>query len=50
MLQTEQILQKRYQLQQQLGNNAGRQTWLVQDISTSTGELAIVKLLAFKSY
>lgn len=47
MLQTEQILQGRYQLQQQLGNNAGRQTWLVKDISTSTGELAIVKLLAF---
>lgn len=47
MLQTEQILQDRYQLQQKLGNNAGRQTWLVKDISTSTGELAIVKLLAF---
>ena len=47
MLQTEQILQDRYQLQQQLGNNAGRQTWLVKDISTATGELAIVKLLAF---
>ncbi|MCT7984241.1 serine/threonine protein kinase [Laspinema sp. A4] len=50
MLQTEQILQDRYQLQQQLGNNAGRQTWLAQDISTSTGELAIVKLLAFSPH
>ncbi len=27
MLQTEQVLQSRYQLKKQLGQNAGRQTW-----------------------
>ena len=47
MLQTEQILQERYQLQQQLGQNAGRQTWLAQDLGESTSQQVIVKLLAF---
>src|SRR4028118_1377925 len=55
MLQAEQVLhvreatpeESRYQLQQQLGNNAGRQTWLAADIGTSPAELVIVKLLAF---
>jgi serine/threonine protein kinase len=47
MLQTEQLLQERYRLRQQLGNNAGRQTWLAQDISTSPPSPVIVKLLAF---
>ena len=47
MLQTQQVLDKRYQLQRQLGNNAGRQTWLAQDITTSPPETVIVKLLAF---
>jgi serine/threonine protein kinase len=47
MLQTEQILQGRYQLQQQLGNNAGRQTWLATDTGTSPASLVILKLLAF---
>lgn len=47
MLQTQQVLDKRYQLQRQLGNNAGRQTWLAQDLATSPTETVIVKLLAF---
>ena len=47
MLETAQILQQRYQLQQQLGNNAGRQTWLATDIQTSPPSPVIVKLLAF---
>jgi len=45
MLQAEQILQNRYQLKQQLGDNAGRQTWLSQDLEKS--ELVVVKLLVF---
>lgn len=55
MLKAEQILQERYQLQQQLGQNAGRQTWLALDVkasqtcrgSASVPAFVIVKLLAF---
>ncbi|MFB2923793.1 MULTISPECIES: serine/threonine protein kinase [Aerosakkonema] len=47
MLQASQVLQGRYQLQQRLGQNAGRQTWLAVDVAVSPRELAIVKLLAF---
>jgi len=47
MLQAEQILQGRYQLQRQLGQNPGRQTWLAQDLEASPVALVIVKLLAF---
>jgi serine/threonine protein kinase len=54
MLQAEQVLQERYQLKQQLGYNAGRQTWLAEDLeaqsnrdSGSIPTLVIVKLLAF---
>ena len=47
MLQTEQILQGRYQLQRLLGNNAGRQTWLATDTGTLPASLVILKLLAF---
>jgi serine/threonine protein kinase len=47
MLQVEQVLQGRYQLQKQLGNNAGRQTWLAVDLATQTRERVIVKLLPF---
>jgi serine/threonine protein kinase len=47
MLQVEQVLQGRYQLQKQLGNNAGRQTWLAVDLATQTREQVIVKLLPF---
>lgn len=37
----------RYQLQQQLGHNSGRQTWLALDLATEPHESVIVKLLAF---
>src|ERR671932_1006921 len=47
MLQAEQVLQERYQLKQKLGQNAGRQTWLADDLQHIPFELAIVKLLAF---
>lgn len=47
MLQTEQVLGERYQLQRQLGKNAGRQTWLAKDIKVSPAKPVIVKLLAF---
>ena len=47
MLQAEQMLHDRYQLTQKLGQNAGRQTWLAQDLHTSPAESVIVKLLAF---
>ena len=49
MLQAEQVLQGRYQLKQQLGNNAGRQTWLAVDLATQTQarERVIIKLLPF---
>lgn len=46
MLQAKQVLQGRYQLQQQLGHNAGRQTWLALDFSNSRNQNVIVKLLA----
>jgi serine/threonine protein kinase len=47
MLQVEQVLQGRYQLSQQLGNNASRQTWLAVDLATQAREKVIVKLLPF---
>lgn len=47
MLQAGQILHERYQLKQQLGNNAGRQTWLALDLAIQTKERVIVKLLPF---
>ncbi|MBD6616063.1 serine/threonine protein kinase [Komarekiella sp. 'clone 1'] len=49
MLQAEQILQERYQVQRQLGNNGIRQTWLATDLQASDAEnsLVVVKLLAF---
>ena len=46
MLQAKQVLQERYYLQQSLGQNAGRQTWLAQERS-QTPHPVIVKLLAF---
>ncbi|GET38244.1 hypothetical protein [Microseira wollei] len=46
MLQPEQILQERYQLQERLGRTAaGRQTWLARDLESN--DQVIVKLLAF---
>jgi len=47
MLQGGQLLQERYQLQQSLGQNAGRQTWIAVDRGVSPAERVIVKLLAF---
>ncbi|QSJ16142.1 serine/threonine protein kinase [Nostoc sp. UHCC 0702] len=49
MLQAEQILQSRYQIQRQLGNNGIRQTWLAKDLQASDAEKSqvVVKLLAF---
>ncbi|MEQ9354755.1 protein kinase domain-containing protein [Coleofasciculus chthonoplastes] len=47
MLNPQQILNGRYQLRQQLGQNAGRQTWLAEDLETQPQELVVVKLLAF---
>ena len=49
MLQEEQILQERYQLQSQLGNNGIRQTWLARDLQASNleNQQVVVKLLAF---
>lgn len=45
MLQTQQVLDNRYQLKEKLAENAGRQTWLAQDLSTQ--EDVVVKLLTF---
>jgi serine/threonine protein kinase len=49
MLQAEQILQNRYQIQRQLGNNGVRQTWLAKDLQATDvdNSLVVVKLLAF---
>ncbi|MBD2455894.1 serine/threonine protein kinase [Nostoc sp. FACHB-87] len=49
MLQIEQIIHHRYQIQKQLGNNGIRQTWLAKDLQAADGEesLVVVKLLAF---
>ncbi len=38
MLQVEQILQNRYRLQRQIGNNGVRQTWLATDLQASAQE------------
>ncbi len=47
MLEAEQVINERYQLQKKLGRNAGRQTWLAKDLNTDTQQQVIVKLLAF---
>ncbi|MBD2042347.1 serine/threonine protein kinase [Microcoleus sp. FACHB-672] len=47
MVQAEQILHDHYQLKKKLGHNAGRQTWLAEDLATPTKELVVVKLLTF---
>ncbi|MDY6786307.1 MAG: serine/threonine-protein kinase [Cyanobacteriota bacterium] len=46
MLQAGDILRDRYQLQEQLGTNLIRSTWLVRDLAATESELAVVKLLA----
>lgn len=45
MPQLQHLLQSRYRLQQSLGQNAGRQTWLAEDSMTQA--TVVVKLLAF---
>jgi serine/threonine protein kinase len=47
MLKAKQLLQNRYQLQQCLSQNAGRQTWLAEDTTQTPPQQVIVKLLAF---
>ncbi|MBE9127438.1 MULTISPECIES: protein kinase domain-containing protein [unclassified Coleofasciculus] len=47
MLKAKDTLKERYQLIRQLGQNAGRQTWLATDIESSPPKTVIVKLLAF---
>ncbi|WP_353932045.1 serine/threonine-protein kinase [Okeanomitos corallinicola TIOX110] len=49
MLQAEELLQNRYQIQRQLGSNGIRQTWLAKDLQTidEKNALVVVKLLAF---
>ena len=47
MLEAEQVLHERYQLKQKLGHNAGRQTWLADDIAVFPIQPVVVKLLAF---
>jgi serine/threonine protein kinase len=55
MLEVGQVLRVRvatpqeshYQLKQKLGQNAGRQTWLAEDLATQPAEAVIVKFLAF---
>ncbi|MBW4493318.1 MAG: serine/threonine protein kinase [Oscillatoria princeps RMCB-10] len=48
MLQAGQVLHDRYKLKQKLGQNAGRQTWLAEDLTAQpAGEPVIVKLLSF---
>ena len=42
-----QILQERYEIQQQLGKKAGRRTLLARDIQTE--QLVIIKLLTFSN-
>ncbi len=45
MLDANTILRDRYQLDRQLGKNAGRQTWLARDLEQD--EPVVVKLLTF---
>jgi serine/threonine protein kinase len=47
MLEAGQVVSDRYRVQQRLGRNAGRQTWLAEDLQTDNRELVVVKLLAF---
>ncbi|HEY9605841.1 MAG TPA: serine/threonine-protein kinase [Allocoleopsis sp.] len=47
MLEAGQVLHDRYQLEQKLGQNSGRQTWLAADLHATPSESVIVKLLTF---
>ena len=46
MPQVDQVLNDRYQLQQRLGRDASRQTWLAIDLEAQTQKRVVVKLLA----
>ncbi|MDX2254042.1 MAG: serine/threonine-protein kinase [Pseudanabaenaceae cyanobacterium bins.39] len=46
IIQPQSIIHQRYQLLRQLGHNAGRETWLAQDLQQDQ-ELVVVKLLTF---
>jgi hypothetical protein len=46
MLEPQAIVNQRYQLERQLGQNAERETWLAKDLHKEN-ELVAVKLLAF---
>ncbi len=45
-LQPQEVIQQRYLLEQRLGQNAGRETWLAKDLDQAQ-ELVVVKFLAF---
>jgi len=47
MLEAGQILSDRYQLVQELGQNAGRRTWLATDLSLHPPQPVVIKLLSF---
>ena len=47
MIEAEQILQQRYRLKYKLGQNAGRQTWLAEDILVKPAEKVVIKFLIF---
>lgn len=47
MLQTKQILNNFYQLEQNLAQNPGHQTWIARDLSANPPIPVVVKLLAF---
>ncbi|AFY56257.1 serine/threonine protein kinase [Rivularia sp. PCC 7116] len=47
MLEANKVLQERYQLKERLAQNAGRQTWLAEDISVQPAETVILKFLSF---
>lgn len=47
MLEANKILQQRYKLKQKLAQNAGRQTWLAEDISIQPAQTVVIKFLAF---
>lgn len=47
MLGQDEVLHERYQIQRQLGHNAGRRTLLAQDLHTQ--ELVVLKILSFNS-
>ncbi|MBV6626973.1 MAG: serine/threonine protein kinase [Rivularia sp. (in: Bacteria)] len=47
MLEITQIFQQKYQLKEKLAQNAGRQTWLAEDISLEPAKTVILKFLPF---